>query len=51
MTTPRNPTGFGDGLDPDPAGSDEEYWPLDDPFDDDGDADDDLDDLFEDEDG
>jgi hypothetical protein len=43
MTTPRNPTTFGDELDPDPAGSHEESWRLDE------DPDDDLDDDWDDD--
>ena len=43
MTTPRNPTTFGDELDTDPAGSHEEYWRLDDNLDDDWDDEDDDD--------
>ena len=44
MTTPRNPTTFGDELDTDPAGSREEYWRLDDLDDWDDQDDDDVED-------
>ena len=49
MTTPRNPTTFGDELDTDPAGSREEYWRLDDDLDDWDDEDDDEDDVEDDD--